>query len=203
MAMNTSNEKGSVSRLLETARSGDQPSLNALFNRFYARLIGWANRELHPAKCRAFDAEDIAVEAFHSFYLGMEQGKYPDIGDRRSLQSLLATITIRKAINRIEEANTVKRGGGKIAGESVFNEFDSLPGIDLNPAEQSIIDDEVEYCLNKIPEKLRDVLRLTIHGLSTSDIARELNCSTRSIQLKKMQISTILTEVNPFNPRAS
>ena len=187
-------KKGSVSRLIENAKEGDDPSLELLFKRFQSRLISWAYRELNPEKCREFDADDIAIEAFHSFCMGLIDGKFPELEDRHGLQTLLATIAIRKAINRIEQANAQKRGAGRIGGESVFDQFDSIAGTELTPEEQAILDDEIDYCISKLPLGLQDIARRLFIGYSNSEIAKELNCSTRSIQLKKKQIFQILRE---------
>ena len=189
-------KKGSISRLLQGAKEGDEPSLELLFNRFRSRLIRWAHRELDPRKCRDFDADDIAIEAFHSFCLGLNDGKFPKLEERHGLQTLLATITIRKAINRIEMANAQKRGEGRIGGESVFDQFDTIASTGLTPEEQAILDDEIDYCINRLPENLRDIAQRLLLGYSASEIANELGCSTRSIQLKKKQIFHILTQEN-------
>ncbi len=185
--------KGSVSRLIEQARTGDEPSLEQLFKRFYARLTHWAGRELDPRKCRAFDADDIAIDAFHSFYLGLTTNKFPDLDNRHGLQSLLATITIRKAINRIERANAQRRGAGKVVGESGFAEFDSFQSHGLTPDEQAILDDEIACHMDMLPENLRPIAQLLLLGYSTTEIAEEQNCSTRSIQIKRKKIAAILS----------
>ena len=193
------NQKGSVSRLIEGAKEGDEPSLELLFKRFRSRLISWAYRELNPVKCREFDADDIAIEAFYSFCVRLSDGKFPNLEDRHGLQALLATITIRRAINRIEQANAQKRGAGKIGGESVFDQFDSVQSTGLTPEEQAILDDEIDYCITKLPVALQDIARRLLIGYSAREIANELNCSTRSIQLKTKKISQILREEN--NPK--
>ena len=187
-------KKGSVSRLIEHAKEGDEPSLELLFQRFRSRLTRWAYRELNPVKCREFDADDIAIEAFHSFCVGLSDGKFPNLEDRHGLQTLLATITIRRAINRIEQANAQKRGAGRIGGESAFDQFDCIASTGLTPDEQVILDDEIDYCITKLPGGLQDIARRLLIGYSASEIANDLNCSTRSIQLKAKQISQILRE---------
>ena len=188
--------KGSVSKLIENAKEGDEPSLELLFKRFHSRLVSWAYRELDPVKCPAFDADDIAIEAFHSFCIGLSNGKFPNLQDRHGLQTLLAIIAIRNAINRIERANAQKRGAGKIGGESVFDQFDSIASTGLTPEEQAILDDEIDYCITKLPVGLQDIARRLLMGYSASEIANELNYSTRSIQLKTKKISQIFREAH-------
>ena len=159
------NRKGSVSKLIENAKEGDEPSLELLFKRFRSRLVSWAHRELDPVKCRAFDADDIAIEVFHSFCVGLSDGKFPNLQDRHGLQTLLATIAIRNAINRIEKANAQKRGAGKIGGESVFDQFDSIASAGLTPEEQAILDDEIDYCISQAPGWSSGYCPTPAHGL--------------------------------------
>ena len=203
------NNKGSVTQLLEDARQGDETSLNRLFNRFYARLKKWAGRELDPAKCREFDADDIAIEAFHSFCKGILHGKFPKLGDRHSLQALLATITIRKAINKIDYANAQKRGEGRVRGESIFEStndsvennqgFESVKSEGLSPAEKVILDDQIEYYLGVLPENLKPTTQRLLLGFSPREIASEFKRSTRAIEIQRKRIFEILNNVEELH----
>ena len=56
----------SISNYIRMGKKNEEYGLNKLFHRFRSKMIGWARKELNPAKCRAFDAEDMALEAYHS-----------------------------------------------------------------------------------------------------------------------------------------
>ena len=83
-------QKGSISRFIELSREGDQQGIATLYDRFQSQLISWANRKLDSAKCRAFDAEDVAIEAFHAFCLGIENGSFPEIENRQAAGSQIS-----------------------------------------------------------------------------------------------------------------
>ena len=196
--------KGSITRLIEKAKQGDEISLQALFKRFHLRMLQWAYRELDPTKCRDFDTDDIAMEAFHSFYLGIIDEKFPNLDDRHSVQALLATITIRKAINQIEKSNAKKRGAGNVRGESAFENmtdsgniqesFESVESEELSPDEQLILDDEIDHSLRLLPENLRETARQLLMGDTPREISKKQHRSTRMIEIQRKRIFDLWRE---------
>ena len=192
---------GSVSTWLRELCDGDETNFGKLFIRFRAFLLSCSQENLDKSRCRVFDAEDIAMEAFESFYQGFKRGKFPDLTNRHGLLALFATITMRKAINRINFECAAKRGGGDIQGESAIAKvYDSyhtdlkeLDLADLNPTpdEQAIMNDLITGGMNSLPRNLRDIAQKLIVGSTPKQIADELGCSKRTIELKRRRIHDI------------
>ena len=191
----------SITEHIEMGKNNDDDSLHYLYLRFRSRMIGWANKELNSSQCRAFDAEDVVLEAYHRLCTGLVNGQYPYVENRYSFQSLLATLTIRRAIDRIKRENAAKRGNGYIHGESVFenqgipgegpSRFDDLKGPGITPLEETIIDEEFNHRIKALPPQLKDIAQKLLRGFTPREIARSLGCSVRSIEIKRKQIFEI------------
>ena len=93
---------------------------SALWGRYFQRLVRLAGARL-PAHCRrSFDEEDVALSAFQSFCERAGRGQFPQLDDRDDLWRLLATITVRKALDTMRHQTRQKRGGGCVLGESAL-----------------------------------------------------------------------------------
>jgi DNA-directed RNA polymerase specialized sigma24 family protein len=57
---------GSVSRLLEGFRAGDDAAVRSLWERYCDRLVRLARYKLRNAGRRVADEEDVALSALHS-----------------------------------------------------------------------------------------------------------------------------------------
>ena len=68
---------------------------NEIWYQFFPRLADFARRKLGSLPRREMDEEDVAMSAIHSFFDGVNQGKF-EIAERDDLWKLLATITVRK-----------------------------------------------------------------------------------------------------------
>jgi hypothetical protein len=87
---------GSVTRFFDALCAGDPGAAEALWERFFPRLVGLARRALAGRPQRAADADDAALSAFASFCLRARAGEFRP-ADREGLWHLLAVITARKA----------------------------------------------------------------------------------------------------------
>src|SRR5262249_58798218 len=88
---------GSISRLLEGLKAGDEAAAQALWKRYCDRLVRLARGKLAAKFRRVADEEDIALSAFKSLCLGGRRDRFPDLRDRDSLWGLLVFITAQKA----------------------------------------------------------------------------------------------------------
>jgi DNA-directed RNA polymerase specialized sigma24 family protein len=112
---------GSVTNWLVQLKDGNPAAAQPLWERYFPRMVALARKRLRAARRREADEEDVAVSAFHSFYRAAKQGRFPQLGDRDDLWQLLVVITARKALDLLARQRRVKRGGGKVRGESVFD----------------------------------------------------------------------------------
>jgi DNA-directed RNA polymerase specialized sigma24 family protein len=111
--------------------------------------------KLKRAPRRAADEEGVAQDAFWSFYRSYKASRLPRLENRHDLLALLTIITARKAASLIERETRLKRGGGKVQGESglamLVGSLTDLPGIaqipvsDLKPEEEAEARDTYQY----------------------------------------------------------
>jgi DNA-directed RNA polymerase specialized sigma24 family protein len=179
--------EGSITRLLhqldDSAVPQDrQQAQQAIWERFFNRLVVIARRELGRGPRRALDEEDVVLSAMDSFYEGAANRRFPDLRDRDGLWPLLVMITARKAYNQLRDERAQKRGGGRVRGDSVWAgwgveeedacladfAFDDEPTPDL-AAELS---EQCQRLFDLLPDdSLRRIAALKLQGCTTHEIA--------------------------------
>jgi len=176
---------------------GDESAARLLWQRYQADLLEVARRKLGGSSRRVADEEDVALSAFHSFCQAASAGRF-ELGDRSELWRLLVTITTRKALAQIKRNMTLKRGGGAVRGESVFINGASdasnagihcAAGDDPGPEFVAIVTEEYQRLLECLDEEpLRRVALYKLEGYTNDEIARKMECATRSVERKLMRI---------------
>lgn len=187
---------GSVSVMLRALRTGDDRALAGLHARYWPLVVGLARRSLRGAPARAVDEEDVAQQAFWSFFESVRAGRLPRLDNRHDLLAALTHITACKAIHQLErELGTQKRGQGRVQGESVFDRAlgssSAAGGLEQaavesrNPADEVAARECYEHYLQRLPEPLRAVARLDLAGLSNREMAEQLGCVERTVERKR------------------
>src|SRR5262249_42717745 len=90
---NAMSSEGSVTRWVTALKGGDAAAAQPLWERYYRRLVALARNKLQAARRRVADEEDVVQGAFHSFFQGVAQGRFPRLDDRGNLWSLLVVLT--------------------------------------------------------------------------------------------------------------
>ncbi|MCD0457862.1 ECF-type sigma factor [Roseiconus lacunae] len=183
----------SVTRLVRALGSdGTSDSAAALYELYYKRLVVLACQKLQNASQRVVDAEDVASIAFFSFVESVSSGQFGGIRDRGDVWRLLATITERKAFDEIRRQASQKRGGGRVRGESVFRSsydsgsasFDTLFASDgsTRTCPEEVAEDYDHLIRLLGQDSLKEVAELVLAGHSTSEIAKCLGRTQRTVQ---------------------
>ena len=68
------NNPGSITQWLDQVKQGDSLAVQAVWNRYYHRLIGLARKKLRDTPRRVADEDDVVIAAFDSFIRGVEAG---------------------------------------------------------------------------------------------------------------------------------
>lgn len=176
---------------------GDPAAAQRLWEAYFERLVGLARRKLAGAPRRAADEEDVALAAFHSFYRGVQQRKFPRLNDRDDLWQVLVVLTARKAIDQRVHDHRQKRGGGAVRGESVFDAdkgagIQQVVGTEPSPEFAAEVAEEFVRLLHALREEdLRKIALAKFEGLTNEEIATRQNCSLRSVERKLALIREI------------
>jgi DNA-directed RNA polymerase specialized sigma24 family protein len=190
----------SVTRWIRQLKEGDPAAAQALWERYFHRLVTLARARLRGTPCRVADQEDVALSAFDSFCRGLQQGRFPQLSDRDNLWELLIVITVHKAINQIKRERRQKRGGGAVRGDSVFGPSDasgqagfaSLQGNEPSPDFAVEVAEEYQRLLHKLgDDELRRIAVSKLEGWNNSDIAQQLGCAISTIERRLRLIRAI------------
>ena len=193
--MSSVSSVGSVTNWIVQLKHGDEAALAKLHARYWPVLVALARKRLRGVPGRAADEEDVAQEAFWSFYRSLQAGRVPRLNDRHDLLALLTHIIACKAVNQIKhEFGVQKRGGAKQPDQSdleLLVAFGEHHGEDASiadslqtPLEQAILNDCYQHYLTILPDRLRDFAELYLAGFTNTENAVRLRCSERTVERK-------------------
>jgi DNA-directed RNA polymerase specialized sigma24 family protein len=194
----------SVTFWIGQLKDGDAEAAQQLWQRYYARLVGLARQKLGALPRRAADEEDVALSAFHSFCGGVDKGRFPRLDDRDDLWQVLVTLAGWKASNLRKHEHALKRGGGRVRGDSAFLP-DPAAATDAGiaqvvdgeptPAFAAVLAEECQCRLDQLrDETLRRVAVLKMEGHTNEEIAQQLGCVVRTVERKLLGIRAIWSE---------
>jgi DNA-directed RNA polymerase specialized sigma24 family protein len=184
----------SVTHWIEQIKAGDPAAAEPLWERYYQRLVGLAGAKLRDRPGRAAGASDVALSAFDSFCRGAAQGRFPLLSDRDNLWPLLLKITERKAIDLIQHDNRIRRGGGKVRGESALPDvedgqgergIEQVPAPDPSPDSVVAVAEGMQCLLDCLKtDKLRSIALWKLEGYTNEEIALKFRCAERTVERK-------------------
>jgi DNA-directed RNA polymerase specialized sigma24 family protein len=195
--------QNSVTIWIDGIKAGDGSDIERLWDRYFERLVRLAAARLPANSRRSFDEEDVALSAFQSFCDRAGRGQFPQLSDRDDLWRLLATITVRKAIDTIRQQSRQKRGGGQVLGESALlvgagTEGDGLAEVlsrEPTPDVVAGFAEDYHRFLARLQEPtLRTIALRRLEGQTTREIARALDVSTKTVERKLQLIRAIWSE---------
>lgn len=194
----TSDETGTITHLFVQLRDGNSDAARKLWGHFAPRMLGLARRTLAGRTQRVADIDDAVQNGFFEFWEQATSGKLTGELNRQNLWNLLATITVRKARKQVERERALKRGGGRVKGESSViggsggDEFQmdrmlgSMPGADFDLYSEEL--------LLQLDEGLRTVAILRLMQHTNAEIAQELSVSLSTVERKLNLIRRIWSE---------
>jgi DNA-directed RNA polymerase specialized sigma24 family protein len=195
----------SVTNLIDGLIAGDEADIERLWDRYFERLVRLAAARLPAHGRRSFDEEDVALSAFQSFCGRAGRGQFPRLSDRDDLWRILATITVRKALETWRYQNRQRRGGGRLVGESALLGHNNdkrgglaeFLGCEPTPEDAAEFADDYRRFLARLeqPALLTVALR-RLEGQSTSEIAEALKVSPRTVERKLQLIRAIWSEAS-------
>jgi DNA-directed RNA polymerase specialized sigma24 family protein len=187
----TRDGEGSVTRLIDELRDGDDEAARKLWGRYFAALVRLARDRLRTGPRASADEEDVALSAFDSFFAAAARGRFPRLEDRNDLWRLLLTITDRKAIDLIQRERRQKRGGGLVRGEAELAMSETLgdvgplaqvPGREPSPEFAALVADQCRQLLDALgDESLRQVALAKLEGCTDAEVATRLGCARRTV----------------------
>jgi RNA polymerase sigma factor (sigma-70 family) len=194
----------SITRWVTALKEGDQAAAQPLWERYHRQLVTLARRKLQSSPRRGADEEDVVQSAFHSFFQGVANGRFPQLNDRDNLWRLLVVITARKALDQLDREHAKRRGGGTVGGESRISPIDggeagiqAVVGDEPTPEFAAQVAEEYDRLLDALDDDtLRRVAVWKMEGFTNDEIAGKLNCSLRTVNRKLDTIRIIWNETS-------
>src|SRR5262245_10927728 len=196
--------EGSITRWVTALKGGDLAAAQPLWERYYRQLVALARKKLQTARRREADEEDAVQSAFHSFFQGVADGRFPQLRDRDNLWRLLVVITARKALDQLAHERAKRRGGGTLQGESRI--FPGAAGWDEAAIEQVVGEEPTPEFAAQVAEQyqrlldllgdetLRQVAVWKMEGFTNDEVAARLDCSLRTVARKLDTIRIIWSQ---------
>ncbi|WP_165226199.1 ECF-type sigma factor [Aquisphaera insulae] len=175
--------EGDVTRWIGEMRNGDPESVKLLWDRYYGHLVRIARSELQKRyNAEGFDAEDVALSAFHVACRKLGNGRYEGVSRRDEFARLLMRLLFRKMQEYRCAAHRGKRGGGRknVDGIALAELFD--PGYPEGIAlSELFMKDLLEFLPN---DQLRLIAIWRLEGYTHLEIADRLYCSVATVKRK-------------------
>jgi DNA-directed RNA polymerase specialized sigma24 family protein len=194
----SADDPGSITRWLEGLKAGRPEALEAIWGRYYARVLAVARRRLLRGPHQAVeDGEDVALSALHGLFAGSVQGRFDNLSDRSDLWQLLAAITIKKVLVRRQWYARWKRTGRAAssdpAGPTALQEADLDPAAFLaqavsnepTPELAAMFREQLQQLLDALEDPtLRQIAEWRVEGFTNAEIAAKLGRATRTVERK-------------------
>ena len=183
---------GSVTTWIGELRGGNTAAAQQLWERYYTQLLDFARGKLYGTPRREADEEDVSLSAFHSFC--QSAARFPRLNNRDDLWQILIMLTARKASHQRRRQRAGKRGGTQDT-PAAEAELDDIIGSEPTPEFAAMIAEEFDVLLERLPDDgLRRIARLRLEDYSNAEIARQLQCSERSIERRLAVIRAVWEE---------
>jgi RNA polymerase sigma factor (sigma-70 family) len=200
-------DPGSVTHWIVELKAGQPEAADALWQRYYERVINLARQRLGRLPQQAVeDAEDAALSAIHGLFAGAAQGRFERLSDRVDLWQLLVAITVKKALSQRQRQGRLKRGGnhgirGQTPAENVGDDdrdkaLARVLSKEPDPETAAIIQDQFQNLLDSLADPtLRQIALWRMDGLSNAEIAQKMGCVVRTVERKIERIRLIWEEI--------
>lgn len=189
-------QTGSVTDWIARLKAGEPQASQAVWERYVDRLVRLARKKLGGTPRRAADEEDVVLSAFHGFFRGVKESRFPQLDDRDDLWQILLMLTDRKTVDHQRHEMAAKRGGGDaVRGGSAFANRQAAeshqPGlsqiIDGGPSPEFAAQfaEQFEQLLASLADDtLRRIALAKMEGHTNAELARDLDLNVRSIERK-------------------
>jgi DNA-directed RNA polymerase specialized sigma24 family protein len=190
-------DTGSITAFIGGMKAGDEESVRGLWAHCFASVARIARNQMSGTARRMTDEEDVAASVFESLYFSTVQGKLPDLSNRESMWRLIVVMTRRKVADYVNREKALKRGGGKVRGDSIGppdssgGAFDHFVSEAPSPMSIAMIEEETTRLLELLPsEEHRKIALCRLEGNTVTETAELLELSIRTVERRLMQIRT-------------
>lgn len=173
-------------RLIEAWLDGDEEAATKLYSQYVRQVLYLIEKNTSGQFGPKFDAEDVAQSVFRSLFRGVKEDRFEL---REDAWGLIRQIVLWKVRKRARFYRARKRSVNmEVAATEILPAF-------TQPTESEAM--QIEETLQRLIEVLRPpeqkTLDLMMSGVSDTEIAAELNVTTRSVERYKRNIQASLS----------
>ena len=187
----------SVSRWLSELRGGRADAVQSLWDRFFARLVELASKQIRVESRPVTDAEDVAASVLQSIWQGAKAGRLRDCNTLDEIWWLLVAMARRKCIDHARRATAAKRGGRMTRlrwGEADSALFEDLVSKEPDPQLAAAFNDEYVRLLELLDDpRQQEIAKLKIEGYTNREIGERLKLSEPTIERKLRLVRDVWT----------
>jgi DNA-directed RNA polymerase specialized sigma24 family protein len=188
-------EPGSITKWLKRLQSGDAAAAGPIWNRYYAKLVSLASKQLQQNPDCAVDGEDLVQSSFRNVFLAVQNGKYPDLSGRSELWGLLYVATLNRLRQHYRELSAQKRS--PLLSTQAFDP--SNLEVLQTPLAEAQAADLLEHLLRRLDledpgQTLRKIALLYLDDHSASSIAKLLHKRKANVLISLRLIRSLWQE---------
>lgn len=180
--------------LIKGLKSGDEQAVHAIYERYVNRFHEIITRRLRGRVNRIADEEDVSNSVLNSFFMGVNENRFPSLNDSDDLWQILGMLTKQKIVKYLRYFHRQKRGSGLVRGDSVFDSGamqnanmgpDHPRQTPQSPDAQMMEHEYLASLMDSLPnERIQEVAMMRLNGYSNQEIADQLDTSVRSVGRK-------------------
>ena len=181
----------SARELVERWRAGDPTAADELHRRYAQRLCRLAEGQIGQRLGRRVGPDDVVQSVFRTFFRRTAEGQYP-IDHSGALWHLLVRIALNKVRGQGAHHRAARRN---IDAEEYLHDDQVIPASllhDPSPEEVVALLDELDAVMAGFDQSEGEMLRLTLEGHSTSEIADRTGCSRHTVRRVLNRIGHLL-----------
>lgn len=181
--------------MLAQARQGDEAALRQLITEYEQEVHTVARIRLGSALRPYVDSLDLVQSVHRSLLIGLRDGRF-DISTPQNLVALALTIVRRKVARQWRKVQRQQRLSG------VDSRADELPdvlvglvGKESDPAELASLRDQTQRLWSEMDQTERRVMELRMEGMSTADVARQLELDPDVLRVRVSRLRRRLRDL--------
>jgi DNA-directed RNA polymerase specialized sigma24 family protein len=187
----------SITQVLSQLKGGDELAAQLIWERFFARVRGLAEKKLGTIPKRIVDDEDVALSAINALCAGARDGRFHQLQNRDDLWQILCMLTARKAASAWRKQTSRKEVGESQVSSRDSDQVRGMEYIASGSPDDAYVDTlSAMTCelLEGLDDRLREVAILKLQGYQNREVAEKIGRSTKSVE---RYLNTIRHEWDP------
>jgi DNA-directed RNA polymerase specialized sigma24 family protein len=185
---------GEITEAVQRWRQGDaaaQFDLERWLHPFLLHLMDRVHHRLAGTALQArIDTEGVVYAALHSFLTGVRKDEFPEVACRDDVKKILTTLVSRTLSDAVRWNSRQRRSPARevACDEGLPRQAAAVPAVADLEEDLAAWLEKMIGVLRRHDERAISIVRLSLEGLSNTDIAQEMGLGIRRVQVLKQQL---------------